>query len=251
MRNLIAAGMLAPLAWNAAAHAAGTAISAPIAAAVASPARPAADVARDPLRHPADLLAFAHVAPGQQIADVMPGSGYFTRLFSVATGATGHVYAIVPSELAHVMPKTATMAQAVAAEPGRANVTALVVPTADIAAPEKLDLVWTSDNYHDVYGAFGVPAAAAMDRAVFAALKPGGRFVVIDHVAAAGTSGTAPTTLHRIDPATVRAQVLAAGFVFEGESKVLNRPEDDHTKKVFDPAIRGRTDQFAYSFRKP
>ena len=251
MRILIAACLLTPLAWSAAVHAEAAAVSAPIAAAVAAPSRPAADVARDPLRHPAELLAFAHVAPGQQIADVMPGSGYFTRLFSAAVGPTGHVYAIVPSELAHAMPKTATMAQAVAAEPGRTNVTTLVVPTASLAAPEKLDLAWTSDNYHDVYGAFGVPAAAAMDRAIFAALKPGGRFVIIDHVAATGTSGTAPTTLHRIDPATVRAQVLAAGFVFEGESPILGRPEDDHTKKVFDPSIRGRTDQFAFSFRKP
>jgi predicted methyltransferase len=90
-----------------------------------------------------------------------------------------------------------------------------------------------------------------MDRAIFAALKPGGRFIVVDHVAAAGASATAPTTLHRIDPATVRAQVLAAGFVAAGESDVLHRPEDDHTKKVFDPAIRGMTDQFVLSFQKP
>ena len=251
MRTLIAACFLASMLSSTALHAQDGLVPAPIASAVASPARPPADVARDALRHPAALLAFAHVAPGEKIADVMPGSGYFTRLFSLATGPAGHVYAIVPAELAHAMPKTATMAQAVAAEPGRGNVTALVVPVAAIAAPEKLDLVWTSDNYHDVYGAFGVQQAAAMDGAIFAALKPGGRFVVIDHVAAPGTSGTAPTTLHRIDPATVRTQVLAAGFVFEGESTVLKRSDDDHTKRVFDPAIRGKTDQFAYSFRKP
>jgi predicted methyltransferase len=74
---------------------------------------------------------------------------------------------------------------------------------------------------------------------------------VIDHVALAGTSATAPATLHRIDPATVRAQVEAAGFVFDAECKVLGNANDDHLRKVFDPAIRGRTDQFGYSFRKP
>jgi predicted methyltransferase len=218
-------------------------------AAIASPSRPAADVARDAQRHPAALLAFAGIKPGDKVADLMPGGGYFTRLFAQAVGPQGHVYAIVPAELAKLAPKSAEAARALAA--GDHSITLLVVPTDAIAAPEKLDLVWTSDNYHDVYGFFGPDKAAAMDRAIFNALKPGGRFIVIDHVAAAGASATAPTTLHRIDPATVRAQVLAAGFVLTDQSDVLQNPADDHTRKVFDPSIRGRTDQFAYSFRKP
>lgn len=225
------------------------AAEASIDAAIASPARPPADVARDAQRHPAALLAFAGIKPGDTVADLMPGGGYFTRLFAQTVGPQGHVYAIVPAELAKEMPKSVDAARAVAA--GAPNVSALVVPTDAIAAPEKLDLVWTSDNYHDVYGFFGPDKAAAMDRAIFHALKPGGRFIVIDHVAAAGASATAPTTLHRIDPATVRAQVLAAGFVLTDQSDVLQNPSDDHTRKVFDPSIRGHTDQFAYSFRKP
>jgi len=226
-------------------------VSADIAAAVASPVRPAADVARDVLRHPAALLAFSGIVPGEKVADLMPGGGYFTRLFSVLVGQAGHVYAIVPEELAQVSPKALAAARAVAAEPAMLNVSVLVEPTARIAAPEKLDVVWTSDNYHDVYGFFGADRALAMDRAIFAALKPGGHFIVIDHVAAAGTSATAPGTLHRIDPSTVRAQVEAAGFVFDAECKVLRNAQDDHVLKVFDPAIRGHTDQFGYSFRKP
>jgi predicted methyltransferase len=226
-------------------------VSADITAAVASPVRPAADVARDAQRHPAALLAFSGVGPGAQVADLMPGGGYFTRLFSVLVGRKGHVYAIVPAELAQASPKALAAARAVAAEPAMLNVSVLVMPTAQIAAPEKLDVVWTSDNYHDVYGFLGADRALAMDRAIFAALKPGGHFVVIDHVALAGTSATAPATLHRIDPATVRAQVEAAGFVFDAECKVLGNANDDHLRKVFDPAIRGRTDQFGYSFRKP
>jgi predicted methyltransferase len=250
MRTLMPAVLLGLLlARNAGAQAPPT--PPPIAAALASPARPAADAARDAQRHPGALLAFAALKPGDKVADLMPGSGYFTRLFSQLVGPQGHVYAIVPAELAAKAPKVEAMAKALGADPAMSNVSVLTVPTAQIAAPEKLDLVWTSDNYHDVYGFFGPAQAEAMDRAIFAALKPGGRFIVVDHVAAAGASATAPTTLHRIDPATVRAQVLAAGFVAAGESDVLHRPEDDHTKKVFDPAIRGMTDQFVLSFQKP
>ena len=86
---------------------------------------------------------------------------------------------------------------------------------------------------------------------MFKALKPGGIYIVIDHVAAAGSGLRDTETLHRIDPAIVKKQVLAAGFEFVGESKVLANPKDDHTLKVFDPAIRGVTDQFVYKFRKP
>jgi predicted methyltransferase len=248
MRMLMWAALLVTLPYG---GAGAQPVSADIAAAVASPMRPAADVARDVLRHPAALLGFSGIVPGEKVADLMPGGGYFTRLFSVLVGQAGHVYAIVPEELTQVSPKALAAARAVAAEPAMLNVSVLVEPTARIAAPEKLDVVWTSDNYHDVYGFLGADRALAMDRAIFAALKPGGHFIVIDHVAAAGTSATAPGTLHRIDPSTVRAQVEAAGFVFDAECKVLRNAQDDHVLKVFDPAIRGHTDQFGYSFRKP
>jgi predicted methyltransferase len=226
------------------------AVSPAIAAAVASP-RPKADTDRDALRKPAELMAFAGVVPGEKVGDLMPGQGYFTRLFSRAVGPTGHVYALVPSELAAVAPKIPEAMKALAADPAYANVTTVTVPTAQIAAPEKLDLVWTSQNYHDVYGFFGPDAAEAMDKAVFAALKPGGVFLVIDHVAPAGTSAASPKTLHRIDPETVKAQVLAAGFTLVGTSDLLRNPADTHTVKVFAPEIRGHTDQFIMKFRKP
>jgi predicted methyltransferase len=91
----------------------------------------------------------------------------------------------------------------------------------------------------------------ALDRQAFAALKPGGLFVVIDHVAPAGSGMVDTGTLHRIDPAIVKQQVQAAGFVFDGESNALRNPADPHTAKVFDKSIRGHTDQFIYRFRKP
>ena len=219
-------------------------------AAIAAP-RPAADTARDATRKPAALIAFAGIKPGDKIGDFMPGTGYFTRIFSHLAGPGGHVYAIIPSELAAVAPKIPAGIKALAAEPAYANVTTVIVPTAQTGAPEKLDVVWTSQNYHDIYGFFGAGAAASADAAVFRALKPGGTYIVIDHVAAAGAGGTVGKTLHRIEPSTVRDQVLAAGFKLEGTSDLLANPADTHTLKVFDPAIRGHTDQFIMKFRKP
>jgi predicted methyltransferase len=219
--------------------------------AIDNPDRPAADRARDANRHPLQVLEFAGIVPGEKVADIMPGTGYFTRIFSNAVGPKGHVYAIVPAELAAKAPKVLAAIQTAVKDPALANVSVLTMPTAAIAAPEKLDLAWTSDNYHDVYGFFGAEQAAAMDRAVFAALKPGGEFIVVDHVAKAGSGGADATTLHRIDPATVKAQVLAAGFTLDAESTMLQNPNDSHAEKVFAPDIRGRTDQFVFKFRKP
>ena len=127
----------------------------------------------------------------------------------------------------------------------------VVTPTAQTGSGESQDMAWTSNNYHDMYGFFGPQQAAAADASIFHALKPGGIFIVIDHIAPAGTSGTSPTTLHRIDLETVKTQVEAAGFKLEAESDILKNPADTHTLKVFDPAIRGKTDQFVFKFRKP
>jgi predicted methyltransferase len=253
MRRLIAPwlAMVGILGGAAGALAQDPPIPASIAAAVAGKDRPAADIDRDAARRPAELLAFAGVVPSDKIADIMPGQGYFTRLFSAAVGPGGHVYAIVPTELAQAAPKTADAAKALAADPHFANVSALVEPSATLGAPEPLDLAWTSDNYHDLYGFFGAAQAARFDAAVFAMLKPGGVFIVIDHAAAAGADGASGKTLHRIDPAIVRAQVLAAGFTFVAESPVLRNPADGHETTVFSPAIRGHTDQFVLKFRKP
>lgn len=222
-----------------------------VAAAVSSSDRPATDTARDALRKPEALITFAGIKPGDRVADIIPGSGYFTRLFANVVGSKGMVYAIVPAELAQVSPKSITDMKALAALPAFANVTAMLQPTASIAAPEPLDLAWTSDNYHDLYGFFGADKAEAMDVAVFKALKPGGIFIVIDHVAIAGTSATSAKTLHRIDPETVKAQLTAAGFVLVSESAVLRNEADTHDMVVFSPAIRGHTDQFVLKFRKP
>jgi predicted methyltransferase len=139
-----------------------------------------------------------------------------------------------------------------AADPKYANVELLTGPIDKPGLPAKLDAVFIRQNYHDLHDKFMGPAdVAAFNKNVFAALKPGGVYVVLDHAAVAGSGLAGTEGLHRIDEATVKAEVLAAGFKLDGESKILANPEDDHTKFVFHPSVRGKTDQFLLRFRKP
>jgi len=220
------------------------------AAALADPGRPPADVARDADRKPAEMLAFAEVKPGEVVAELLPGGGYFTRIFSKAVGPSGRVFAIIPPSSA-ANPDKPPPVKAIAADPAYANLKVVVADLAQAPLPDTADLVWTSQNYHDLHLAKLNLDVAAVNRAIFQALKPGGLYIVVDHAAADGTGLEVPDKLHRINPAIVRREVEAAGFRFEGESLVLRNPADDHTLAVFDPAIRGHTDQFVYKFRKP
>jgi predicted methyltransferase len=219
--------------------------------ALADPAR-AADAAADARRHPGALVAFAEVKPGETVVDLIPGSGYWTRIFSQVVGPKGHVYAIWPDEYAKADADNVARTQELAKDPHYANVTLLTQPAAQFRLPVKVDVVWTADNYHDYPDKFmGKVDPRSLDQAVFAALKPGGRFVVVDHVAEADSGMRDTDTLHRIDPQIVKAQVTDAGFALEAQSSVLRNTADDHKRAVFDAAIRGHTDQFAFRFRKP
>lgn len=217
-----------------------------LAAVLGDAGRPDADRARDAARKPAEVLAFAQVRPGWKVGEYTPGGGYFTRLLSPAVGAKGHVYAYPPDEIVKLLPRHLTDAQANAAAAPLKNVTVVTGSTTAFTAPEPLDLVFTAQNYHDLHTRYAPPgAAAAFNAAVFRALKPGGRYVIVDH------RGAEPDKLHRIDPAQVRREVEAAGFVFEAESEVLANPNDPRMASVFDPAVRWATDQFALRFRRP
>jgi predicted methyltransferase len=222
-----------------------------LAAAIHDPAR-AADTKDDDRRKLAQVMAFAQVKPGDKVLELIPGSGYFTRVFSGVVGPKGHVYALWPNEYASEAATDVAHLRQLAGQPHYANVSVLTQPAAQLSAPESVDVVFTSQNYHDYPDKFmGKVDPAVLDKQVFDVLKPGGVFVVIDHVAPAGSGMRDTDTLHRIDPAIVRKQVEGAGFVFDGESDALRNPADPHDIKVFDKSIRGHTDQFMYRFRKP
>jgi predicted methyltransferase len=245
---LLAASMAVSLA--AVAAVAAPAVPAAVTAAVADKGRDA-DREPDAYRHPGEVIAFSGVKAGDKVVDLIPGSGYFTKIFSKVVGPKGHVYMIWPNEYAkEAQPDPVKNADL--AKTGYPNTSVILQPGAAFATPEPVDLVFTVQNYHDYPDKFmGKIDPAVLNKAVYKALKPGGVFLIVDHTAEAGSGMRDTDTLHRIDPAIVKKQLAEAGFVFEGESDVLRNPRDDLKKAVFDKTIRGHTDQFVYKFRKP
>jgi predicted methyltransferase len=247
---LVTAAFAAALAATASVEARG---SSPIAAAVADASRPDADRARDADRKPGATLEFAELHPGERVAELLPGQGYFTRLFSLVAGKKGKVYAFTrprPADAPADTPDYAAPIRALAADPHYGNIAVSALDARSFSVSEPVDMVWTSQNYHDLHNIPNLDVVA-FDKAVFNALKPGGLFIVLDHTAAPASGDRDTSTLHRIDPETVKKEAMAAGFSFVGASEVLKNGADDHTLKVFDPAIRGKTDQFILKFRKP
>jgi predicted methyltransferase len=201
----------------------------------------------DPAWKVPEVIAFIGLKKGDRVADII--GGRLTASFADAVGPTGKVYAVETAEVVKVHPDILTQMKELAARSPN-----VIVSDDPIASPlpTGLDAVVIRQNYHDLYDKFMGPAdVRAFNKAVFAALKPGGVYVVLDHAAVAGSGIDATETLHRIDPARVKADVLAAGFKLDATSAILANPSDDHTKKVFDPSVRGHTDQFLLRFKKP
>src|ERR1700719_4087186 len=202
-----------------------------------------------------ELIKFARVDKGSTIIDVYPGDGDWTRLFSGIVGPKGRVYSFVPAEVAHFKNDPVGRMRTFAQEPGRENVEAV---SADVVAmpqvTKPVDVVWVHLFYHDLHTALiqaKGATAAHFNRAVYERLKPGGFYVIVDHAATVGTGTSDAPSLHRIEPAAVRKEVEAAGFVLDAESTMLANNDDAHSTKVFDPSIKGETDRFAYRFVKP
>jgi predicted methyltransferase len=250
----VAAVVLASVPGRAVAEVAAAATAA-IDAAIASPDRPAADREQDERRKAREFLEFAAIEPGMRVLDAFAASGYYTELLSRIVGPTGEVIAYNNPAYARFAAKGIEARYAGDRLP---NVRQL---TADVdqleLPPGSLDAVIFVMSFHDLYwhpadGSWPATDPLQMLRKLHAALKVGGVVIVQDHVAASGGDTAAVVDkVHRIDPEVVRRDFKAAGFALEAESPMLAHPEDDHTKGVFDPAIRGRTDQFVFKFRRP
>ncbi|TIX52045.1 class I SAM-dependent methyltransferase [Alteraurantiacibacter aquimixticola] len=235
----IAAALLATGSIAHADHHAGA--SAAIAAAVADDRRPEVDTARDPLRKPAEIVAFAGVEPGMSIAEIAPGGGYFTRILAESVGPDGKIYALMPAFFAN-RPGGLDGINALAEEYG--NIEVVVIDYADTVLPEPVDLVWTTENYHDLANG----DIAVVNNWVAGSLKPDGIFFVEDH-SAPGTGTEATNTIHRIDPMAVIAQVTEAGLVLEATSDLLANPDDP--RDISPREVQPTSEKFALRFRKP
>ncbi len=221
----------------------------PIVAAVKDPTRIAEARARDAFRKPAEILAFAGVQPGDSVVEIVPGAGYDTALLSRVVGPSGRVYSVDSERLFEYMPSLReSFPKFIEADP-RDNVEYSVQRLDALEMPAQVDFFWMSMFYHDTVW-LGVDRAA-MNRYIYEHLKPGGVYLVVDHHAAAGAGEAVAKDIHRIDAEQVRREVEAAGFRLAAMSDALMNMDDPRDVSVFDEALRGRTDRFAYKFVKP
>jgi len=242
---LFAVALAAPVACS---KAAAPDLHSTIQNAVADPARPADFRKADALRKPAETLAFSGVKPGMAVGEFYPAGGYFTRMLSDVVGPGGHIYTIENAGWNDSVKDDRTML----AEGKWKNVSLDVKPFGTVDFPKPLDLAWVTQNYHDLKIAkYGNVDTVAFDRAVYKALKPGGIFFIIDHQGPATLSNDEIAKMHRINRDVVVKEVTSAGFKLAGEGTFLRRAGDDHSKPIFDPSIRGHTDQYALKFVKP
>jgi predicted methyltransferase len=261
--------------------AAQTLTPAQIKAIVAGPDRTAADRTNDKRRHPEDILAFLAITPGITALDISAGGGYTTELLARSIGPTGKVYGQSrprpaappprpanpegnsnPTVKAEAPPPTAApprpspealadrVSRMTANNVAAAPIVAVVRPFEDPVPTEvdsKLDLVTLMFNYHDL--GFLQVDRAAMNKAVFKALKPGGFFVIGDHSGRPGTGISESGTLHRVEEAFLRKEVEAAGFKLAAEGTFLRNPNDPRDKNTPDPPMP--KDEFFLKFVKP
>lgn len=251
MKKLMFAAMAAALVSSGFANAGKGASTqaAEIKAAIEDPSRPEGHSERDAARNPLTILEFAGVKPGDKVADLAAGQGYYTALLSRVVGDKGAVYAVDPVRIFEAFPNARNTFPAYMESDPQANVSYTVQKFDELAFPERLDAVVMGLYYHDTL--WTDVDRAAMNKAIYDALKPGGVYLVFDHLALADADESVTQELHRMIPGVTRPEVEAAGFVFAGESDALANPEDTKDTSVFAEEVRGKTDRFIYLFKKP
>ncbi len=228
--------------------------NAAIAAAIGDPRRPAADVTRDPGRKPQEVLEFAGLRPGQSVLDFFAGGGYLTELAYYVVGPAGKVTAYNNTGYAAISSKEAEARYGNGRLPG---VQQLVSANNEIELPESAyDVSLFIMAYHDVYYLDGDRGWERIEMSrllgeLYRSVKPGGVVVVVDHVARPGLSREQVKPLHRIDPALIKADFAAAGFVLDGEADFLRNPADQVDVMAMLPPVRGKTDRAVLRFIKP
>ena len=238
----LAAAMTGLLLSSTAPVLAAQAVSPEIAAAIADSSRPQANKDLDDKRHPAELLTFIGAKRGDKISELVPGGGYVTRLLAKVVGPTGHVYA---TNLPTLNERFKTGVNPIVADSSYGNVSVVEQPFGALKFPEALDIVFTSENYHDFQN-MGMFQTDTSDGQGDSRPKPGGLYVITDYVSAPGTGKTLTQSMHRIDPAVIKQEVTAAGFMLETESNAMMNPNDD---------LKGHSgqgsSQIMLKFRKP
>lgn len=206
----------------------------------------------DVRRQIAAIMTFAEAKPGQKVVELIPAGGYWTKVFSGIVGLKGRVYTIWPDGYQQYVGEEYTDRQKRVATPLYANVSLQRGGNADLEVPEPVDLVFTNQNYYDYHDKFMGPVdMAGFDKKVFAALKPGGLFVIVGNVAPAGSGFADTDATHRVDPEAVKKEVETAGFVFDGASDAVKNPEDTHVLVSYKRPMTEHNDQFIFRFRKP
>jgi predicted methyltransferase len=221
--------------------------------AVTNPERPAADRERDANRRPAEVLQFAGIGPGMVVLDLFSGGGYYTEIIASIVSADGHVDAHSNAAYLNFVGDEFKDRHA---NDRLKNVTVLMAENNELDLEVgRYDAVFLALTYHDFY----LPSAEGWPQIdideilseLHAGLKPGGVITIIDHYAVRGSSTESASEFHRIDPAIVISDMEAAGFELDETSDLLRNPDDDLSKSVFDPALRGQTDRFMLRFRRP
>ncbi|HUQ06039.1 MAG TPA: SAM-dependent methyltransferase [Kofleriaceae bacterium] len=227
-------------------------VTEPIRAAVTASDRTVDDRALDAGRHPAEVLTFFRIAPGQKVAELFAGGGYTTELMARTVGDTGKVYAQNTKEILDKFARQPWTERA--AKPAMKNVVAVEQPLdAPLPADAKdLDAVLMILTYHDAV--WQKVDRAKMNKAIFDALAPGGVYGIVDHSAVADSGDRDAETLHRIDQKVVEKEIAAAGFVLDGQSDVLRNPDDARDWNSSPRQAgerRGTSDRFVLRFVKP